>query len=221
MDSRDWSSDVCSSDLESRGIRLENLTIQNGSQNRAQAVALHLDGTENIIINCNLIGNQDTVFTGNEKGRFLFTSCYIEGTTDYIFGPATCWFEECTLFSKENSYITAASTPSDNEYGYIFNNCRLKGKEDISVFLGRPWRPYAYTLFINCEMDSVIKPQGWHNWGKQDNERTSRYLEYNNSGPGSSISERTKWSKVLSEEEAAMIKREVIFPDLKSWNGNQ
>lgn len=94
------------------GIRLENLTIENASQMQGQAVALHLEGTESVIINCRLLGNQDTVFTGNKYGRFYFYNTYIEGTTDFIFGPATCWFEHCVIHSKADSYITAASTPA-------------------------------------------------------------------------------------------------------------
>ena len=85
------------------GIRLENLTIENASQMQGQAVALHLEGTESVIINCRLLGNQDTVFTGNKYGRFYFYNTYIEGTTDFIFGPATCWFEHCVIHSKADS----------------------------------------------------------------------------------------------------------------------
>ena len=118
------------------GVRLENLTIENSSQMQGQAVALHLEGTESIIINCRLLGNQDTVFTGNKYGRFYFCNTYIEGTTDFIFGPATCWFENCIIHSKADSYITAASTPASHPFGYIFNRCKLTGDDNLNVYLG-------------------------------------------------------------------------------------
>ena len=31
-------------------------------------------------------------------------------------------FENCDIYCKANSYITAASTPKEVTYGYIFNN---------------------------------------------------------------------------------------------------
>lgn len=200
------------------GIRLENLTIENASQMQGQAVALHLEGTESVIINCRLLGNQDTVFTGNKYGRFYFYNTYIEGTTDFIFGPATCWFEHCVIHIKADSYITAASTPASHPFGYIFNECKLTGKDDLKVYLGRPWREAAYTLFMNCYLGKHIRPEGWHNWGNPQNEQTARYLEYNNRGEGADISRRVSWAKVLTRDEADRIKIDVVFPDLKEWN---
>ena len=192
---------VCGSD-----ITLKNITIENNSARLGQAVALHTEGDRLRFIGCRFLGHQDTVYTGRGGTRLLFRDCYIEGTTDFIFGPSTAWFENCTIKSKANSYITAASTPADVEYGYVFNRCRLIADEGVSkVYLGRPWRPYAYTLFMNCTLGSHIVPAGWENWRNPDNEKTARYAEYNNSGDGASTKQRVAWSRQLTKKEVEKI----------------
>ncbi|MBR4601540.1 MAG: pectin esterase [Prevotella sp.] len=192
---------VCGSD-----ITLKNITIENNSARLGQAVALHTEGDRLRFIGCRFLGHQDTVYTGRGGTRLLFRDCYIEGTTDFIFGPSTAWFENCTIKSKADSYITAASTPADVEYGYVFNRCRLIADEGISkVYLGRPWRPYAYTLFMNCTLGSHIVPAGWENWRNPENEKTARYAEYNNSGDGANTKQRVAWSRQLTKKEVEKI----------------
>ena len=192
---------VCGSD-----ITLKNITIENNSARLGQAVALHTEGDRLRFIGCRFLGHQDTVYTGRGGTRLLFRDCYIEGTTDFIFGPSTAWFENCTIKSKANSYITAASTPADVEYGYVFNRCRLIADEGVTkVYLGRPWRPYAYTLFMNCTLGSHIVPAGWENWRNPDNEKTARYAEYNNSGDGANTKQRVAWSRQLTKKEVEKI----------------
>ena len=192
---------VCGSD-----ITLKNITIENNSARLGQAVALHTEGDRLRFIGCRFLGHQDTVYTGRGGTRLLFRDCYIEGTTDFIFGPSTAWFENCTIKSKADSYITAASTPADVEYGYVFNRCRLIADEGVTkVYLGRPWRPYAYTLFMNCTLGSHIVPAGWENWRNPDNEKTARYAEYNNSGDGASTKQRVAWSRQLTKKEVEKI----------------
>ena len=192
---------VCGSD-----ITLKNITIENNSARLGQAVALHTEGDRLRFIGCRFLGHQDTVYTGRGGTRLLFRDCYIEGTTDFIFGPSTAWFENCTIKSKADSYITAASTPADVEYGYVFNRCHLIADEGVTkVYLGRPWRPYAYTLFMNCTLGSHIVPAGWENWRNPDNEKTARYAEYNNSGDGANTKQRVAWSRQLTKKEVEKI----------------
>lgn len=199
-------------------ITFKNISIENNAARLGQAVALHTEGDHLVFINCRLLGNQDTVYTGVANTRIYFKNCYIEGTTDFIFGPSTAWFEGCIIHSKQDSYVTAASTPADVTYGYVFNNCKLTAAEGVTkVYLGRPWRPYAYTLFMNCELGSHIVPCGWHNWGKASNEETARYAEYNNSGAGASTKNRTSWSKQLTKKEAAKVTLENVFKIDNSW----
>lgn len=204
--------------IEGSDITVKNITIENNAAKLGQAVALHTEGDRLVFVNCRFKGNQDTVYTGVGGTRLLFKNCDIEGTTDFIFGPSTAWFENCDIFSKINSYVTAASTPKEQTYGYVFNHCRLTAaNEATQVYLGRPWRPYAYTLFMNCELGGHIRPEGWYNWDNAANEKTARYLEFNNKGAGASTSKRVAWAKQLSKKEASVITpKNVLGPDL-TW----
>mgnify|MGYP004514858127 FL=1 len=187
-------------------ITLKDITIENNAAKLGQAVALHTEGDHILVQNCRLLGNQDTVYTGVGGTRVAFYDCYIEGTTDFIFGPSIAWFQNCEIHSKANSYITAASTPAGQKYGYVFYKCRLTADKDVDkVYLGRPWRPFAATIFIDCELGKHIRPEGWHNWNNAKNEETARYAEYGNKGEGASTKNRVKWSKQLSKKEAAKV----------------
>ena len=204
--------------VEGSDITFKNITIENNAAKLGQAVALHTEGDRLVFIGCRFLGNQDTIYTGVGNTRVYFKDCYIEGTTDFIFGPSTAWFEGCTIHSKANSYVTAASTPQGVPYGYVFNHCRLTAAPGVTkVYLGRPWRPFAYTLFMNCELGSHIVPVGWHNWNNTDNEKTARYLEYNNTGDGAKTSERAPWSKQLTKKEAAQVTLANVFKQDTSW----
>ena len=205
--------------VEGSDITFKNLTIENNAAQLGQAVALHTEGDRLKFINCRILGNQDTIYTGAKFTRLYFKDCYIDGTTDFIFGPSTALFEDCIIHSKRNSYVTAASTPKEAKYGYIFKHCKLTAEPGVDkVYLGRPWRPYAYTLFIECELGKHIVPAGWHNWGKQSNEETARYMEYKNTGEGANASERVAWSKQLTKKEAETVTVDAIFRTQSDWN---
>jgi pectinesterase len=201
------------------GFTAENITFENNAEQLGQAVAVHVDADRAVFRNCRLLGNQDTLLTANQESRQYYENCYIEGTTDFIFGPATAWFENCQIHSKKNSYVTAASTVAGQEFGYIFNRCRLTAAEGITrVYLGRPWRPYAATVFMNCELGCHIVPEGWHNWDNPLNEKTARYAEYRNSGPGSITASRVGWSRQLSRREAKMYTVRNVFERYDGWS---
>lgn len=205
--------------VEGSDITFKNLTIENNAAQLGQAVALHTEGDRLKFINCRILGNQDTIYTGAKFTRLYFKDCYIDGTTDFIFGPSTALFEDCIIHSKRNSYVTAASTPKEAKYGYVFKHCKLTAEPGVDkVYLGRPWRPYAYTLFIECELGKHIVPAGWHNWGKQSNEETARYMEYKNTGEGANVSERVAWSKQLTKKEAEAVTVDAIFSTQSNWN---
>ncbi len=205
--------------VDASDVTFRNLTIENNAPKLGQAVALHTEGDRLHFINCRLLGNQDTLFTGGKDTRLLFDGCYIEGTTDFIFGPATAYFRECTIHAKSNSYITAASTPEDVKVGYVFDRCTLTAApEATKVYLGRPWRPYAHTVFINCEMGSHIVPAGWHNWKDPANETTARYGEYGSTGPGAKQASRVGWAKNPSAAEVAeLLDLGKVFSHSSSW----
>ncbi len=204
--------------VEGNDFHAENLTIENSAGEVGQAVALHVEGDRVSFENCKLLGNQDTVYLAGEGRRQYFTNCYIEGTTDFIFGGSIALFVDSQIHSKRDSYITAASTYQEQEYGFVFKNCRLTADEQVDkVYLGRPWRNYAKTVFLHTEMGSHIEPVGWHNWNKSEAESMVYYAEYENSGPGYQPSERVGWSHQLSEVQAKSYSEEMI---LKGWNPN-
>lgn len=204
---------------EGSDITFENLTIENNAPRLGQAVALHTEGDKLTFRNCRFLGNQDTIYTGAKNTRMLFDKCYIEGTTDFIFGPSTAYFKDCEIHSKLNSYITAASTPEDVEVGYVFDNCRLTAEPEVTeVYLGRPWRPYGHTMFINCEMGDHIRPEGWHNWGKPENEKTARYGEYGSKGPGAAKANRVGWARNPDEATVRdLTDLKKVFTQTSTW----
>lgn len=203
--------------VDANNITFKNLTIENNAAKLGQAVALHTQGDRLTFVNCRFLGNQDTIYTGMEGTRLYFDHCYIEGTTDFIFGPSTAWFEQCTIHCKANSYITAASTPQYIPYGYIFNQCHITVGDNVrKVYLGRPWRDYGYTLFMHCKLPKQIRPEGWHHWQKE-REQTARYLEYENTGEGADISKRVIWSRQLTKKEAKDITLEKVFSREDKW----
>ena len=198
--------------INGNNITLKNITVENNAARLGQAVALHTQGTRILFVNCRFLGNQDTIYTGGIETQLFFKDCYIEGTTDFIFGPSTAWFEGCTIKNKSNSYVTAASTPQNVKYGYIFNNCKIIADPTATkCYLGRPWRPYAHTLFMNCELGGHIRTEGWHNWGKESNQQTARYEEYNNTGEGAATQGRPAWTRQLTAKEAKKITIETVF----------
>jgi pectinesterase len=201
------------------GFTAEDITFENNAEQLGQAVAVHVDADRVVFRRCRFLGNQDTLLTANQESRQYYEECYIEGTTDFIFGPATAWFERCHIHSKKNSYVTAASTVEDHEQGYILNRCRLTAADSVTrVYLGRPWRPFAATVFIKCDLGEHIRPEGWHNWDNPDNEKTARYAEYRSSGPGANPQSRVAWSRQLSRKEVKRYTVERVFARHDGWS---
>ena len=201
------------------GFVAENVTFENSAGPVGQAVALFVAGDKAVFKNCKIKGFQDSLYTYGENSRQYYENCYIEGTTDFIFGKATCWFENCEIHSKQNSYITAAATPQGHPFGYVFHNCRLTADKGADkVYLGRPWRPYAHVLFTGCDFGGHIRSEGWHNWGKTENESTAYYAEYKNKGAGSNAEGRVKWSHQLSKKEASKYTIENVLGGTDGWN---
>lgn len=200
-------------------IKLENLTVENSAGSLGQAVALHVEGDYFVASKCDILGNQDTLYAAGKNSRQYFYDCYISGTTDFIFGAATAIFENCEIHSTANSFITAANTPQENAFGFVFFKCKLTANEGIDkVYLGRPWRDYARVVFIDCYLGKHILPEGWHNWGNEEKEKTAFFSEYNNFGEGASFLKRTNWSHQLTKRQAKKYNFKNIFRKESYWN---
>lgn len=195
----------------------KNITFQNTAGPVGQAVAIRITGDRAVFENCRFLGYQDTLYTRGEDSRQYYKDCYIEGTTDFIFGASTAVFENCEIHSlKGGHYITAASTPENKEFGYVFMNSRFTtSAPEASVYLGRPWRPHAKVVIMNSDLGAHIKPEGWHNWNDPAKEQTVFYGEFNNRGKGFTPDQRVPWSHQLSDEEADRYTIERIFD---GWN---
>lgn len=219
--------------IQGDDFKADKLTFQNDSGDHGQALALRLEGDRALLTRCRLLGWQDTLMPNN--GRSCFRECHIEGRVDFIYGGGTAVFDRCEIKSKNGGYVTAASTPQENAYGFVFLNCKLTsdpgpwgdptgriatkppGKKPPHAALGRPWRPHASVVFVDCQMGDHIQPEGWSNWGKAENEQTARYAESNSSGPGANPGKRVAWSKQLDKADAVKIKLETVLAGDDHW----
>ena len=201
--------------VDGDGFVVENMTIANDAGPVGQALALRVDGDRVVFRNCRFLGWQDTVLVN--RGRHYFADCYIEGHVDFIFGGATAVFDRCDIHCLGKGYITAAATPVDHPYGLVFFDGRITGKPEVTTYLGRPWRAHAQTTFVRTIMSEVVVPGGWDNWSNPDREKTARYAEYQNSGPGADPSKRAGWSRQLSDTEAELLTSAKILAGEDGW----
>ena len=195
----------------------ENITFANTAGRVGQAVACFVDGDRAYFKRCRFLGNQDTLYTYGKDSRQYYEACYIEGTVDFIFGWSTALFKDCEIRSLANGYVTAPSTDQGKAYGYVFWNCRLTAADEAKkVYLGRPWRPYAQAVYIECELGNHITPEGWNNWGKESNEKTAFFAEYQSTGEGANPSARVSYSHQLTD--IAKYQPEQVLAGNDSWN---
>jgi PelA/Pel-15E family pectate lyase len=196
----------------------ENITFENSFGQGSQAVAVLTEADRIVFKNCRFLGWQDTLYAKN--GRQYFENCYIEGHVDFIFGQAAAVFENCTIHSKGDGYIAAPMRfAADESSGFVFINSRLTGENiNKGVFLGRPWRNYGRTVYLNTAMDAHIRAEGWNNWGKTENEKTAYFAEYNSTGAGAKLENRVRWMRRLSKEEAGQFETENFLKGKDGWN---
>ena len=198
--------------VQADDVYLQNLTVENDAGRVGQGVALETRGDRIWIDRCRIEGNQDTFFPKNYVARVLVTDSYIEGTTDFIFGPSIVVFDNCHIHAKSNSFITAASTTERNKYGFVFRDCRVTADPEVTrLFLGRPWKSTARTVWMRCELPAVIAAEGWNNWRDPNREKTSYYAEWQCTGSGADRSGRVAWSHAMTDEEAAGYTNDRIF----------
>lgn len=203
-------------------FKAENITFENSAGPVGQAVAILVKGDRAVFNNCRFLGFQDTLYAYGDQSKLsrqYYKNCYIEGSVDFIFGWATAWFEGCTLYGKNMGHYTAASTPQNIKFGFVFSHCIVTGDSRENRFnLGRPWRPYASVVFMFCQMDNLIKPDGWNNWDNPMNEKTARFAEYKNTGPGSATTKRVPWAKQLIDQEAKTYTITNVLGEGDKWN---
>ena len=203
----------------------ENMTFQNTAGAVGQALALRIDGDRDAFHNCKFTGWQDTIF--DNRGRHLYQNCDISGCVDFIFGGGISFFDHCQIHCLGAGYITAASTPQEVPYGFVFDHCTIDSNSLASdsasastttkSYLGRPWRDYASVLFMNTQMSDVIPPEGWHDWNKEHRSQTARFAEYQSTGPGGNPSGRVPWSHQLTDAQAAAVTISSVLSGADGW----
>jgi pectinesterase len=203
--------------IDADDFSAENITFENSAGRVGQALAIRIDGDRVAFRNCRFLGWQDTILMN--RGRHYFERCYIAGHVDFIFGGAMAFFEKCHIHCLTNGYITAASTPQEQPFGFVFSNCKISGESpDVKTYLGRPWRAFASVAFLNTEMADVVRPVGWDNWRDPAREKTARYAEFNSTGPGANPSARAPWARQLSDAEAKTITGEKVLAGADGWD---
>ena len=217
-----------------------NITFENSSgfgDNVGQAIAVYAEGDNIKFKPCKILGHQDTLFTGplplkeKQPGGFtgptidgerklvhqLYEDCFICGEIDFIFGSATAYFKNCTLFALNrnepiNSYYTAPSTYEGQAFGYVFDNCTFTGNcPPKSVALSRPWRIHAKVVLLNCEYSDQIIDEGFTDWNKPESHETVYYAEYNGHGDGYKPEKRAAYVHQLDEAQAAFYNIENVM----------
>ena len=170
-------------------------------------------------------------FAPRINGRQYYKNCYICGDVDFIFGSATAYFEDCTIESlarfygedayengnaKIQGYVTAASTAEGQKYGYVFSNCKLISNDcaDASVYLGRPWREFAKTVFLNCSFGPHIHPERFHDWNKKNAHDTIFYAEYQNEPLPQTAAPFVKY---LSKDMLSAYTKEAVLAGDDNW----
>lgn len=217
-----------------------NLTFENAAgfgDEFGQAIAVYAEGDNITFRNCKILGHQDTLFTGplpmkeKQPGGFtgptidgirrvvhqLYEDCYIAGEIDFIFGSATAYFKNCTLFALNrnqeiNAFYTAPSTYEGQAFGYVFESCTFTGNcPPKSVALSRPWRIHAKTVLLNCSYSDQIIDEGFTDWNKLESHETVYYAEYNGHGEGFKPEKRAAYVHQLNESEAALYTLENVM----------
>ncbi|KAL0863070.1 hypothetical protein Bca101_042188 [Brassica carinata] len=204
------------------GFMARDLTIENTAGADAhQAVAFRSDSDFSILENCEFLGNQDTVYS--HSLRQFYKQCRIQGNVDFIFGNSAAVFQDCSILiaSKNskldqgggaNNAITAhGRIDAAQSTGFVFLNCSINGTEEYTKefqanpkghtnYLGRPWKEFSRTVFVNCNLESLVSPEGWMPWDGDFALKTLYYGEYKNTGPGSVRSKRVPWSSEIPEK---------------------
>jgi len=202
--------------IDADDFEVDNLTIANSAGPRGQALALRVDGDRVVFRNCRFQGWQDTIL-GN-RGRHYFEGCTISGAVDFILGAATEFYQSCAINCLGNGYITAASTPAGQPFGLVFADCTISGGDaGVRTYLGRPWRAFASVTYLRTQMTAVVRPAGWHNWGKPDREKTARYAECGSTGPGAANAARVPWARTPGPAEAAAITVDRVLGGGDGW----
>lgn len=213
------------------GFSAENLTLENTAGPVGQAQAITVRGDKAVFINCDIKSYQDTIYFWNEGKRAYLEGCLIVGRTNYIYGGGIVFFQDCEIRSWGGGWITAPSTPKDQKYGFVFNQCTLSystgsprgGDDGMPVALGRPRHNYSKVTWECCEMTRMIDPLGWPTSLNMSYAATSVDLElyeYKNTGDGADMHGRANLAgiRTLTDAESLLYARQAVLAGDDGWD---
>ena len=202
--------------VEAAGFFCKDMGFQNtAGPDGEQAVAFRTKGKYGVLQNCWFDGYQDTLYV--QAGSQFFRDCQISGSIDFIFGDGATLIQNSNIIVRKGKpnqklMITAEGGKAPNENtGIVIHGCKILPDKDLvpvkfqhETYLGRPWKPYCRTVFMETEMADIIRPEGYHLWDGTNHHLTAFYGEYRNYGPGANTAARVKWPnvKVLNKPEA-------------------
>ncbi|KAF9587122.1 hypothetical protein IFM89_039665 [Coptis chinensis] len=191
--------------VSAKGFIARDISIENtAGPEKHQAVAVRSDSDLSAFYRCGFRGYQDTLYA--HSLRQFYRECRITGTIDYIFGNAAAVFQNCQILAKkglpnQKNTITAQGRKDPNQStGFSIQFCNISADSDLlpfvnttQTYLGRPWKQYSRTVFMQSYMSSVLMPAGWLEWQGDFALSTLYYGEYMNYGPGTGLGSRVKW----------------------------
>ncbi|KAL9314577.1 hypothetical protein ACSQ67_020029 [Phaseolus vulgaris] len=199
--------------VSGKGFLARDIAIENSAgPEKYQAVALRVSADLTAFYRCAIYGYQDTLYV--HSSRQFYRECDIHGTIDFIFGNAVVVLQECNIISRkplhgQATVITAQSRDDPLEpTGIVIQGCNIKASFDnssVKSYLGRPWKPFSRTVYLDSFIDDFIDPKGWTEWNNDKKGLDTLYYgEYENYGPGSSTDNRVKWSgyHVMDDDDA-------------------
>ncbi|EPS68356.1 pectinesterase, partial [Genlisea aurea] len=208
--------------VSGKGFVAKDMTFRNtaGPGNR-QAVALRVDSDQSAFYRCSIEGFQDTLYA--HSLRQFYRECLISGTIDFIFGNSAAVFQNCKIFTRrplplQKVTVTAQGRKSPHQStGFSIQNTFLYATQP--TYLGRPWRQFSRTVYMNCYMSPMVQPRGWLEWLGDFGLATLWYGEYRNYGPGAALTGRVNWPgyHVISYASVAEIFTVERFIDGAAW----
>ncbi|KAG2309534.1 hypothetical protein Bca4012_081424 [Brassica carinata] len=179
------------------GFIARDITFVNSAgPSSEQAVALRVGADKSVVYRCSVEGYQDSLYTHSKRQFYRDTD--ITGTVDFIFGNSAAVFQSCNIVARkplsgQTNFVTAQgrSNPGQNT-GISIQNCKITAES--TTYLGRPWKEYSRTVVMQSFLGGSIHPSGWSPWSGGFGLKTLFYGEFGNSGPGSSVSGRVKWT---------------------------
>uniref|UniRef100_A0A7N2LHV2 Pectinesterase n=1 Tax=Quercus lobata TaxID=97700 RepID=A0A7N2LHV2_QUELO len=182
-----------------------DITFRNtAGPTKHQAVAVRNNADLSTFYRCSFEGYQDTLYV--HSLRQFYKECDIYGTVDFIFGNAAAVFQSCNIYSRKplvnqkNAVTAQGRTDPNQNTGISIHNCTIEAAPDLamdlnftSTYLGRPWKEYSRTVYMQSYIGSVIDPVGWLEWNGTFGLDTLYYGEFKNYGPGANTSMRVHW----------------------------